>query len=107
MELSGIAADIAPINQPLQDRVSFIFFRFEEKTHVDFRRKVDILFEFPLFPIIINSVHANKGTFQEKSCCSFGFCPNEGGGPCPNFLSPFQKCIFGQQNESFPSNACI
>ena len=36
--------------------------------------------------------------FTKKSCCSFGFCPNEGGGggPCPNFLSPFHKCIFGQ-----------
>ena len=23
--------------------------------------------------------------FTRKNCCSFGFCPNEGGGPCPNF----------------------
>ena len=38
-----------------------------------------------------------KDGFTNKSCCSFGFCPNqEGGGPCPNFLIPFHKCIFGQ-----------
>ena len=33
----------------------------------------------------------------KKSCCSFGFCPNEGGGRAlPKFLSPFHKCIFGR-----------
>ena len=34
----------------------------------------------------------------KKSSCSFGFCPNEGGGgPCPNFLSTFHKLyILGQ-----------
>ena len=33
----------------------------------------------------------------KKCCCSFGFCPNEGGGPCPNFLSTFYKLyILGQ-----------
>ena len=35
--------------------------------------------------------------FTKKIICSFGFCPNEGEeGPCPKFLSPFHKCIFGQ-----------
>ena len=35
--------------------------------------------------------------FPEKSSCSFGFCPNEGGRPCPNFLSTFHKLhILGQ-----------
>ena len=29
--------------------------------------------------------------FPKKSSCSFGFCPNEEGGPCPNFLSTFHK----------------
>ena len=26
-----------------------------------------------------------------KKCCSFGFCPNEGGGALPKFLAPFQN----------------
>ena len=39
-----------------------------------------------------------KGWFHEKNCCSLGFCPNEGGGgPCPNFLSPFDKYIFSSK----------
>ena len=39
-----------------------------------------------------------KGRSPEKSSCSFGFCPIEGGGgPCPNFLSTFHKLyILGQ-----------
>ena len=38
-----------------------------------------------------------KRRFPEKSSCSFGFCPDEGGGPCPNFLSTFHKLyILGQ-----------
>ena len=33
-----------------------------------------------------------KGRFPKKSCCSFGFCPNEGGGKAlSNFLSFFHK----------------
>ena len=31
--------------------------------------------------------------FTKKSCCCFEFCPKY---PCPNILSPFHKCIFGQ-----------
>ena len=39
----------------------------------------------------------HKGRFHEKSCCSFGFCPNEGGkGGLPKFFVIFHKCIFGQ-----------
>ena len=31
----------------------------------------------------------------KKSSCSFGFCPNEGGGgPCPIFCPLFTNCIF-------------
>ena len=39
-----------------------------------------------------------KGRGREKSCCSFEFCPNEGGGgEVPvQFLAPFYMCIFGQ-----------
>ena len=39
-----------------------------------------------------------EGRSPEKSSCSFGFCPIEGGGgPCPNFLSTFHKLyILGQ-----------
>ena len=35
---------------------------------------------------------------SKGSSCSFGFCPNEGGGgPCPNFLSTCHKLyILGQ-----------
>ena len=32
---------------------------------------------------------------SKGSSCSFGFCPNEGGGgPCPIFLSRFHKLVF-------------
>ena len=34
--------------------------------------------------------------FPKKRSCSFGFCPNEGGGAAQNLLSAFHKCIFGQ-----------
>ena len=34
--------------------------------------------------------------FTKKSCCYFGFFFLGGGGGCPNFMSPFPKCIFGQ-----------
>ena len=44
------------------------------------------------------TVRRFKGRFHEKNSCSFGFCPNEGGGgPCPNVLSTFHKLyILGQ-----------
>ena len=33
--------------------------------------------------------------FYEKSSCSFGFCPNEGGGRVlPNFFPLFSNCIY-------------
>ena len=60
----------------------------------------NFLFEHPLC--------ASMGRFPEKNCCSFGFCPNErGGGPYPNFLAPFPKCIFGQWKESISSKMPI
>ena len=38
-----------------------------------------------------------RNVLLRKNSCSFGFCSNEGEeGPCPKFLSPFHKCIFGQ-----------
>ena len=36
-----------------------------------------------------------KGRVHEKKSCS-SFVQMRGGGPCPNFSSPFHKCIFGQ-----------
>ena len=46
---------------------------------------------------LVTFLSAVRDDIPKKSFCSFGFCPNEGrGGPCPNFLSPFHKCIFGQ-----------
>ena len=30
-----------------------------------------------------------EGFPKKKCCCSFGFCPIEGGGLCPIFLAPF------------------
>ena len=47
---------------------------------------------FPYFWIII-SVSLSKGRLHEKSCCSFGFCPNEGGG-LPNFFVQFSYAHF-------------
>ena len=47
---------------------------------------------------IISTEGALREGLPKKSSCSFGFCPNEGGGgPCPNFLSTFHKLfILGQ-----------
>ena len=54
----------------------------------------------------------NDGLFREgvakKGCCSFGFCLNQGGGSAlSKFLSPFRKCIFGQEKESISSKMPI
>ena len=46
----------------------------------------------PLFPdVTIQDLKDLGMVSRKKSCCSFEFCPN---------VSPFQKCIFGQQKES-------
>ena len=50
-------------------------------------------------PAALHCLTPPWGRFPEKSSCSFGFCPNEGGrgGPCPNFSSAFHKLyIMGQ-----------
>ena len=35
-----------------------------------------------------------RDVLLKKYCCFFGFCPNEGGGACPNFLSHNQELHF-------------
>ena len=49
-----------------------------------------------------------KGRSPEKKYyCSFGFCPNEGGGPCPIFLSHVQEVHFLSLKESISSKMPI
>ena len=36
----------------------------------------------------------SKGRSPEKNSCSFGFCPNEGGGPAQIFCPLFTNCIY-------------
>ena len=43
----------------------------------------------------------SEGRFPEKNCCSFGFCPNKGGGPCHLFISAFLV----NKRSLFPPNA--
>ena len=38
----------------------------------------------------------------KKSCCSFGFCPNEGGGPCPIFFHLFISAFLVNKRSPFP-----
>ena len=56
-----------------------------------------LCFTFFTRPILPDGPSLKGKTSRKKSSCSFGFCPNEGEGgeTCPNFLSPFHKCIFG------------
>ena len=41
--------------------------------------------------------------FTKKSCCFFGFCPNEGGGgPCPIFFHLFTNAFLVNKRSLFP-----
>ena len=40
-----------------------------------------------------NDGHLSEG-FPKKSCCSFGFCPNEGGRALPKFFVTFSEMHF-------------
>ena len=49
--------------------------------------------------LLLSAVQWPREGVPKKSCCSFGFCPNEGGGgPCPNFLSPI--CVGHDEEKS-------
>ena len=44
-----------------------------------------------------------RGRFHEKRCCSFGFCPNEGGeGPAPIFCHLFINAFLVNRRGLFP-----
>ena len=50
----------------------------------------------------------NRDVLLEKYCCSFGFCPIEGGwGPCPNFFIHFQEVHFWSIKEPITSKLPI
>ena len=44
---------------------------------------VSLTVKYPFFDNFL------RDGFTKKSCCSFGFCPNEGGGVLPNFFATF------------------
>ena len=50
-----------------------------------------------LMLLVVIVLRDSKGRSPEKKIALLlDFVQIRGGGPCPNFLAPFHKCIFGQ-----------